>query len=110
MKPDTKFEKGAARGLPNPSALGDLIETIDILIVNLSQADQEKSYEANSVLLFQAMTFFRPESVVMQQCFPVLDRLERLIKQSDLLAARKQAVLFKTQLQEVQQLIKASGT
>ena len=87
-----------------------LIETVNILIKYLAEADEDKSYEANSVLMLQGLTIYGAESVFMQQCFPVMDRLERLIKRSDLVGAQRQAVLFKTQLQEIQQLIKASGT
>ena len=92
------------------AAIDGVIATVAILIKHLSEADEDKSYEANSILVIQAMTYFGPESEIMQHFFPVMDRLEQLIKRSDLVAAREQAMLFKTQLQEVQQLIKGSGT
>ena len=99
----TQSQQGLAK-------IDGLIETVNILIRYLSEADEDKSYEANSILMLQGLTIFGAESVFMQQCFPVMDRLERLIKRSDLVVTREQAVLFKTQLQEIQQLIKASGT
>lgn len=83
-----------------------LIETVDILMTHLSEADGDKSHEAISVMLLQVMGIGGPDSELMQLLSPVMDRLQRLIVSSNLGEALEQAELFKTQLQEVQQLIR----
>lgn len=83
-----------------------LIETVDILMTHLSESDGDKAHEAISVMLMQVMGIGGPDSELMQLLFPVMDRLQRLIVSSNLGEALAQAELFKTQLQEVQQLIR----
>ena len=90
------------------AVIGACIETVDILIEHLSEADEDQAHEAISVLLLQVMVFDGPDSAVMQLLFPVLDRLQRLIACSNFADALKQSTLFKTQLQEVRHLLSAS--
>lgn len=84
------------------------IETVDILIEHLSEADEDQAHEAISVMLLQVMVFDGPDSAVMQLLFPVLDRLQRLIGCSNFAEALEQSTLFKTQLQEVRHLVSES--
>ena len=88
-----------------PAGIDTLIETVDILIKHLSEADEDKSHEAISVMLLQVMHFGAPDSDFMQLLFPVMDRLQRLIVSSNRGEALEQADLFKTQIQEVKQLL-----
>jgi hypothetical protein len=98
---------GAVQAQQRALAVMDtLIETIDILMTHLSEADGDKAHEAISVMLMQVMHVGGLGSDFMQQVFPVMDRLQRLIVSSNLGEALAQAELFKTQLQEVQQLIR----
>lgn len=99
---------GAVQAQQRALAVMDtLIETIDILMTHLSEADGDKAHEAISVMLMQVLHVGGLGSDFMQQVFPVMDRLQRLIVSSNLGEALAQAELFKTQLQEVQQLIRS---
>ena len=99
--------EGAVQAQQQALAVIDtLLETVDILVMHLSEADEAKSREAISVMLIQVMGIGGHDSELMQLLFPVMDRLQRLIVSSNLGEALAQAELFKTQIQEVQQLIR----
>jgi hypothetical protein len=87
----------------------ELIATVEILIATLSAADVDKSNEAVTILLMQAMDYLGPHSganpIVMQQLFPVMDRIKHQIVGADLAGARRQSALFKKQLLEIRQII-----
>jgi hypothetical protein len=67
----------------------------------LSSGDGDKSYEAVTILLHQALAYFGAESEVMKQFFPVFDRIEQHIAGDNLPSALRQARLFEQQLGEV---------
>lgn len=104
-------EEGDAPTLQQAVAVIDAcIETVDILIEHLYEADEDQAHEATSVMLLQVIVFDGPDSAVMQLLFPVLDRLQRLIACSNFAEALEQATLFKTQLQEVRHLVQLELT
>ena len=79
---------------------------LDILIEHLSAAEEpENISEALLVLLLQGFGLFGLDSLVMQECFPVLDLLKRRIDSRDYRGALRQALLFRHQLDEVRALV-----
>ena len=82
---------------------------LDILIQHLTKADEDASREAMFVLLVQGLGLFGLDSVVMQECFPVLDLLKRRTDSRDYRGALRQGILLQQQLEEVRALV-CSGT
>jgi hypothetical protein len=83
---------------------------LEILIQHLTTADEpENISEALLVLLLQGLGLFGLDSMVMQECFPLLDLLKRRIDLRDYRGALRQAILFRQQLDEVRSLV-CSGT
>lgn len=89
-------------------ALEQWAGTIETLIHHLGEADADASREAVLILLLQGLDLFSgPESVLMQQSFPVLDAIKKKVDASDLDGALKQALLFRQQVGEVQDLLRS---
>ncbi|MBL6768851.1 MAG: hypothetical protein ISQ20_05145 [Alphaproteobacteria bacterium] len=80
-------------------------ETTDILLDSLLSKDMDKSHEAVSVLLMQAMNTFGQEHPVFQQCFPVWDAIKSHIDANNLERALSQARTWKKQLDEIKAII-----
>jgi len=90
-----------------PEALEAWLETLNILIQRLADKEEDLAQEAVSVLLLQGLELFGgPDSVLMQQCFPVLDAIKRALDRQDLHAAVGQAFTLQTQLLEVLELVR----
>jgi hypothetical protein len=83
-----------------------LVETTEVLISFLTDQDDDKSYEAATILLTQTFDLFGPTSITMEQFFPVLDVIEKRISASDLAGALGQAKLFRKQLHEIIDLVR----
>jgi hypothetical protein len=88
------------------NAFDDLGQTTQILINALLRGDNDKSFEAITILLQQGLTYFGAESVVMQQFFPVFDQIKRHIDAADLNSALGQTRVFERQLNEVVELVR----
>jgi hypothetical protein len=89
---------------------GSVIEALDtwnatagILIQHLAAGDEEAAQEALTILLMQGLGLFGgPESVMMQQAFPVLDGIKTRI---DLGGALSRGLEFQRQIGEVRSLV-----
>ena len=81
--------------------LSELKYSTGVLIAALESSDADKAHEAVSVMLMQFMHKLADDDVAAAQFFPVLDRLEQLIAQSQLTAALRQAATFDRQLGEI---------
>jgi hypothetical protein len=81
--------------------LSELKYSTGVLIAALESCDADKAHEAVSVMLMQFMHKLADNDVAAAQFFPVLDRLEQLIAQSQLTAALRQAATFDRQLGEI---------
>jgi hypothetical protein len=88
------------------NALLSLDETTTILLNALRCSDEEKAYEAISVLLMQGMEFYGPDHPAMQQFFPVWDAIRSYIEVSDLNSAIEQSEIWQHQLHEVIEIVK----
>lgn len=84
-------------------------ETTDILLTSLISEDMDKSHEAVSVLLLQAMNIFGPDHTVFQQCFPVWDAIKLHIDANNQERALSQARTWKKQLDEVKAIISSQS-
>jgi hypothetical protein len=87
--------------------LRDLSKTTQILIQALTDGDDDKAHEAVTVLLTQGLHYFGAESVLMQQFFPVFDRIKQLVDAMDLPGALRQTHLFERQLVEITELVRS---
>lgn len=90
---------------PMLDVLNDLDATTDILLAALSNSDEDKAYEAISVLLLQGIETIGKDHPVMQQCFPVWDAIRNHIESLDLERAHSQTVTWKRQLGEVIEIV-----
>ena len=89
------------------AALETWIETLEILISHLTKGDVEAAHEAVLILLLQGLDLFGgPDSVLMKQCFPVLDAIKKKVDVSDLDGALRQSLLFRKQLEEIRSLMR----
>ena len=84
-------------------------QATDILIDALARSDLEKAHEAVSVMLSMGMHYLGPDNPAFQQCFPVWDRLEKLISTEQLELARSQADTWSKQLDEVIEIVSKAG-
>lgn len=92
------------------AALEQWSVTLDTLIRQLVDADEDASHEAVSILLVQGLGLFGgPVSVVMQESFPVLDAIQKKVDASDLDGALRQALVFRQQLEEIRDLVRTEG-
>ena len=80
-------------------------ETSDILISALMSGDMDRSHEAVSILLMQAVEIFGQEHPVFQQCFPVWDAIKSHIDENNQERALSQAQTWKRQLEEIKRII-----
>ncbi len=90
----------------NFAAFESYMGALDVLIDAMSRRDVDKSNEAVTVMLTRAVDLWGPNSgsdrSIMQQFFPVMDRIKTHIDNGDFEAATRQAKLFKTQIGEIQ--------
>jgi hypothetical protein len=89
------------------AVLDMLLETTDVLIPALARKDEDKAYEAATILMTQALQSFGMEHPVFQQFFPVMDVIEKRISRHDLDGAKGQAEVFQSQLVEIKEIIKS---
>lgn len=87
------------------AAIDILLETIGVLIPALARQDDDKAYEAVTILLTQALEIYGPEHPIFQQFFPVMDTIEKRISTQDIVGALRQSELFRSQLHEIKGLI-----
>ena len=80
-------------------------ETSDVLIDALQSGDMDKSHEAISILLMQAVDIFGQEHPVFQQCFPAWDAIKTHIDSNNQEKALSQAQTWKRQLEEIKTII-----
>lgn len=84
--------------------------TIDALIQRLKLGKADEAHRALVVVMMEGLSRFGgPESVVMQECFPPLDRIMRQIDAADLNGALRQTLLLRRQLGEVLDLVASMG-
>jgi hypothetical protein len=62
--------------------LDNMVETLEILLEAIQDEDSDSSFEAATVLLMQFMEVFGHSNEIMQNFFPVLEKLKDHI-QSD---------------------------
>ena len=91
------------------AALDSLSETLLILSQKLTEADEDDSHEALSILLMQGLELFGPESVLMQQLFPALDAIKNQLDTSDYGTAMYQTDRLWEQLDQVRALVRAGA-
>lgn len=92
------------------AAIATMLETTEILLGHLRSEDEEKSHEAISVMLTQALDMYGADSVAFKQFFPVMDTIQKRIANSNISGALRQSELFRTQLDEINDLIIRSET
>ena len=91
---------------PTVAALDAWRENLEILIQHLTKADRGASREAMFVLLVQGFGLFG-DSMLMQECSPILNVLKSRIDSSDFDGALAQALSFWKQLEEIKALVQA---
>lgn len=91
-------------------ALDRWAENLGALIRHLSDGDEDVAREDVLILLLQGLDLFGgPESMMMQQSFPVLDAIKKKIDASDLGGALRQVLYFRQQIEEVRDLVRTGG-
>jgi hypothetical protein len=88
-------------------AIVELCASVDILIGFLSQRDDDKAFEAISIILLQTLDSFDRDSVATQQFLPVYDVIKASIDAMDLDGALRQAQIFRKQLEDLKNLVGA---
>ena len=91
---------------PTVAAVDAWRENLEILIQHLTKAEGGASREAMFVLLVQGLGLFG-DSMLMQECSPVLKVLKSRIDRADFDGALAQALSFRKQLEEIRALVQA---
>ncbi len=90
------------------STLNDMATTTEILLNQLSIADEENSQEAISMMLTKGMEYFGPDSTAMRQFAPALDAIKSDIDRTELQQAIAHTETWNKQLHEFISVVKKS--
>ena len=103
MNPDTEPESAS-------NNFSTWLGTIDVLIQRLRLGKADEAHQALVVVMMEGLSRFGgPESEVMQECFPPLDRIKRQIDAADLDGAHRLTLHLRRQLGEVLDLVASLG-
>ena len=86
-------------------AMDYLLETSVILRDAISQHNEDKSQEAVTILLTQALDFFGQDNPVMAQLFPVFNEIKKRLDADNWEGALSQTDTWISQINEVKELV-----
>jgi hypothetical protein len=90
------------------TALETIQQTVGILAEALSETDEDKPFEAVTILLMQVTDIYGEGHPVFQQYCPVIENIKQRIDCGDREGALRQTTIFGDQLREVVQIVQNS--